>query len=566
MIAATRFARIAAPLLAVGTLVACQAILGIGDLPGLSQNNPCQVNSDCTAPLVCGFGFCGTPCTTDADCAAGATCVFEVNLTGTKTFVCEGAAQANKPCTKPADCVAPMACASDYRCRNLCMSDADCNPGGATLGPKSNVCAQDANGVDYCASPASVSVSSANTNVISAPPPQGAMTALTVVEPNNGSTMPIPARTASGSASGSGSGSGASTEAGDITGSASGSGSGATTGAGSTTGSASGSSAGAGAGATTGSTSGSSSGASAGAGSTSGSGSGSSGGTDAAVRTYDGTTGKACTVDADCASPGGPGINKCGSDFPETFDGVNIQRWATPVCVIPLAAGVGNCDPAPPSDPEGQDPHFCDGPDDVSSPGVCVPLNLSAPVSGQGHCLPQCTYATDGTAPTGCVGHNACWSASYVYNTQTHGPLGIGYCLAACQTKADCSALGSAYECQTDLGNCTLALVTRSKDIGDACTAADNASGACNCFAFGESPFCSSNCVVGGSACPDGWVCDSGEPKVVPLEEGNFPITKQAPGAAGGCYPPCAAGGSSTQCPGDSTCTSGDAVGLVCRP
>jgi hypothetical protein len=564
MLGATRFARVAAPWLAAATLVACQVIIGIGDLPGLSQKEgtPCQANSDCTAPLVCGFGVCGDLCTSNADCATGATCVFEVDLAGAKTFVCEGAAQANKPCSKPADCVAPMACASDYRCRNLCTSDADCNPEGATLGPKSNVCAQDANGVDYCASPASVSVSSANTNVISAMPPQGAMTTMAVVEPSNGPMIPISAGAVSGSASGSGSGTGASAGSGSASGGGSGSSSGASAGAGSTSGNASGSRSGASTGA--GSTGGSGSGS--GAGSTSGGASGSSGGTDAGVRTYDGTTGKACTVDADCASPGGPGVNKCGSDFPETFDGVNIQRWATPVCVIPLAAGVGNCDPAPPSDPEGQDPHFCDGPDDISSPGLCVPLNLSAPVSGQGHCLPLCTYATDGTAPTGCVGHNACSSGTYVYNTQTHGPLGIGYCLAACQTKADCSALGSAYECQTDLGNCTLAVVARTKNIGDACTAADNTSGACNCFAFGESPFCSSNCVVGGNACPDGWVCDSGEPKVVPLEEGNFPITKQTPGAAGGCYPPCTAGGSPTQCPGDSTCTSGDVAGPVCQP
>jgi hypothetical protein len=550
---ATRFTRVAAPSLVVATLAACQAIIGIGDLPGVSPSEgaPCQLNSDCTAPLVCGFGFCGNPCMANADCATGATCVFELNLSGAKTFVCEGAAQANKPCSKPADCVAPMACASDYRCRNLCMSDADCNPEGATLGPKSNVCAQDANGVDYCASPASVSVSSANTNVISSAPPQGAMTTMAVVEPVNGSMMPIPAGTASGSASGSGSSSGASTGAASSTGSAPGSSRGASTGAESTSGSASGSN----------------SGASTGAESTSGSASGSSGGTDAGTRTYDGTTGKACTVDSDCASPGGPGINKCGSDFPEAFDGVNIQRWATPVCVIPLAAGVGNCDPAPPSDPEGQDLHFCDGPDDVSSPGLCVPLDLSAPMSGQGHCLPKCTYAIDGTAPTGCIGHNACSSAQYVYDTATSAPLGIGYCLSACQTNADCSALGTAYKCQIDIGNCTLALATRTKSIGEACTAADNTSGACNCFAFGANPFCSSNCVVGETACPDGWVCDTGEAKVVTLEgKGNFPMAKQTTGAAGGCYAPCTAGGSSMQCPAGSLCTSGDAVGLVCQP
>jgi hypothetical protein len=56
-------------------------------------------------------------------------------------------------CEKQSDCAPPLACASDYRCRNICSVDADCN----VLGINGRVCAKDANGVLYCAVPPEVS-------------------------------------------------------------------------------------------------------------------------------------------------------------------------------------------------------------------------------------------------------------------------------------------------------------------------------------------------------------------------------------------------------------------------
>ena len=55
-------------------------------------------------------------------------------------------------CNTQADCPSPLACAADYRCRNLCTSAADCN----VLGITGDVCAEDAQGVHYCAAMADV--------------------------------------------------------------------------------------------------------------------------------------------------------------------------------------------------------------------------------------------------------------------------------------------------------------------------------------------------------------------------------------------------------------------------
>ena len=71
----------------------------------------------------------------------------------------------------------PLACASDYRCRNLCLSAADCN----VLGITGRLCAKDMNGVYYCADPGEVR----NGTITIAPPP-GAPTSTPVVEPDGG--------------------------------------------------------------------------------------------------------------------------------------------------------------------------------------------------------------------------------------------------------------------------------------------------------------------------------------------------------------------------------------------
>jgi len=108
--------------------------------------------------------------------------------------------------------------------------------------------------------------------------------------------------------------------------------------------------------------------------------------------------------------------------------------------------------------------------------------------------------------------------------------------------------MGVAASCQTDVGLCTTQPLMRSLPIGAACTSSDFTSGACNCDfdPTTNAGFCTTVCVVGGTPCPTGWVCDSGEPTVVNLGNGNIPITTQTPGLAGTCLPACITGAAAT--------------------
>src|SRR5580658_8440944 len=113
---------------------------------GLAPDDGCTLNSQCATGLVCAFGRCSAACRTAADCMGG-ECVFDATMHA----VCQYSEA--QLCEKQSDCPAPLACASDYRCRNLCADDADCN----VLGINGRICARDANGVDYCAVPSEVS-------------------------------------------------------------------------------------------------------------------------------------------------------------------------------------------------------------------------------------------------------------------------------------------------------------------------------------------------------------------------------------------------------------------------
>jgi hypothetical protein len=239
----------------------------------------------------------------------------------------------------------------------------------------------------------------------------------------------------------------------------------------------------------------------------------------------DGTTGKACTKDADCVTDGGPGINKCSIDYQFNDFGAPVQLFASPVCIVPIARG-GNCDPAPPTDPIGNNLHFCDGNDASTSPGICVPFDFTNPLPNQGTCYPKCTYPADGSAATGCGPHNACVPLT---------TNGFGFCVSGCQTDTDCSALGTGYQCQLDTARCTKAPKTRTKVPGDACSTAgtvnDQTQGTCFCVTgSGMTGYCSSLCIVGGNPCPNGWTCDVGEAS---------PMRVQTSGAIGVCTPAC---------------------------
>ena len=137
-----------------------------------AKTTGCALNSDCATGLICALGKCRPHCAEAADCPVpGSTCIDDG-----RSAVCETPTDRNKPCTSEADCPVPLACATDYRCRNLCLDDADCN----VLGIAGRVCARDMNGVDYCADPSEVT-----NGVITAPPPPGAPST-PVIEPDAG--------------------------------------------------------------------------------------------------------------------------------------------------------------------------------------------------------------------------------------------------------------------------------------------------------------------------------------------------------------------------------------------
>jgi hypothetical protein len=208
---------------------------------------------------------------------------------------------------------------------------------------------------------------------------------------------------------------------------------------------------------------------------------------------------------------------------------------------------------------------------------------------GGGTCYPKCTFAPDATKPVGCVGKDAC-AAAFVVSDNMVGSY-LGFCVAGCQSNADCAALGPTAVCQIDLGQCATKLVTRSKALGAPCTNADSMNGACNCNSNPSTAqgygYCSSSCVVGGAPCPNGWICDNGQSTMVTLGAVVVTPTLETPGTLGLCSPPCgnsdagtpgAEAGSPSDasagavdsgpvaCPINSTCQSVTPVGPDCTP
>jgi hypothetical protein len=330
------------------------------------------------------------------------------------------------------------------------------------------------------------------------------------------------------------------------------------------------------------------------------------------VPPFDGTSGKACMSNADCGSTG---INVCSNTYTGKLNALNgvpsPQFWPTPLCMMPLptTAGVGNCDPG-----DAGTLQFCDSadPGDPASPGICLPLTTPQQAgAGNGFCLPHCSFAVDGSAPMGCPGKDTCTPLTFLYDPNTNAVSGHGYCQGTCQVDTDCSALGTGFVCQTDLGVCTKTKKVRTKALGAACSnsgagvtpvaTSDTETGACNC-PFSGTPatafYCTSACVVGGTPCPSGFVCDALVPggeltfTGAAIDGGDivFPApTMQNPGLAGSCYATCSASdagaggaaagdggagdGGAGMCPGAanlpplSTCTAPtDMVGTVAGP
>jgi hypothetical protein len=253
---------------------------------------------------------------------------------------------------------------------------------------------------------------------------------------------------------------------------------------------------------------------------------------------YDGTTGKPCSTDSDCVSPGGPGLARCSNTVfvPDDY-------YPTAVCILPTCSPVSGESSV----------HYCDGPDDPSSPGMCVPHGTT----GAGECLPKCTYDTAGDAPSGCQGKDTCRAANFV----GLAAAGYGYCWGGCTTDGDCP---TGQQCQTDTGTCLAGLVPPTKSLGQACTETDYNDGACYCLYGGtsESGYCTSFCIVGdATGCPEGYVCGADE-----LRAGGY--SSQNPGMAGRCHVQCTAtdGGADGGggCPTNSTCSDIYAAGPYC--
>jgi hypothetical protein len=249
---------------------------------------------------------------------------------------------------------------------------------------------------------------------------------------------------------------------------------------------------------------------------------------------YDGTTGKPCTTDADCRSADGPEVARCSSSVfaPDEY-------YPTPVCILPTCSPVSDSTSV----------HYCDGPDEASSPGMCVPAGMA----GAGQCLPKCAFDTSGDAPTGCQGKDTC----FAYNS---GPeAGYGYCWAGCTQDSDCE---SGQHCQADRGTCLAAVVPPTKTVGQACTQTDEDDDVCYCIYGGasETGYCTSFCIVGdASTCPGGFVCGADEDRA-------SGYSMQNTGMAGRCHYQCSTTDGGLTCPAgaNSTCSDIYAAGPYC--
>jgi hypothetical protein len=290
----------------------------------------------------------------------------------------------------------------------------------------------------------------------------------------------------------------------------------------------------------------------------------------------DGTTGKPCQTNADCKGPNGPGVNVCSND-PQGLNGSGNAIFPTPICF----------DPTPCNLPVDGNLHFCDGPDDPSSPGFCV----GASSSGMGFCLPKCTFKADGSAAQGCGAKNACNFFAPLQDPTTMAVTGgVGFCYGgACAQDSDCPA---SNKCQTNMGVCLGMATLPLSQLGSACNPLSTTStNACNCYSNPNSVnglgYCAQFCLTGGNDCPAGTVCDGQEPATL-TGANDASITgfaMQNTGLAGYCVPTCGAAagdggtadggaaeagaeGGAASCGGyfNASCQAYDAVGAACQP
>lgn len=93
---------------------------GVCQLP---EEVECALSSECPEGLACRFGTCTTECVEDRDCPEGASCELD-ETTGTR-----GCVEAlTELCIYHSDCGPPLICGPDQRCRYECREDRDCDP------------------------------------------------------------------------------------------------------------------------------------------------------------------------------------------------------------------------------------------------------------------------------------------------------------------------------------------------------------------------------------------------------------------------------------------------------
>jgi hypothetical protein len=245
-----------------------------------------------------------------------------------------------------------------------------------------------------------------------------------------------------------------------------------------------------------------------------------------------GTTGTLCTSNADCKG------NECALTDP------------TPTCFVPVDPATGtNCDPK-----NDGFLHYCDGPDVNTSPGICLPLT-NPPTAGQGVCVQQCRFKTDGSRAFGCMGNTACNPNPIGLFLQTMGGAveGLGSCGGGCMTDADCR--GPYKHCSTDFGYCLPEAVPAIQQPCD-----------CLINQASMSGFCAKSCVTGSTTkCPSGMVCDAFEPTMLTDQTTNTAMpafVKPNAGLAGYCFPSCDNGA----CPASTSCVTSNAAGPDCQP
>lgn len=101
-------------------LLLCALVAGC-DRPMFTIGETCSLNTDCTAPLVCGLERCRTQCIEARDCPAGLRC-----LSLEQGNVCQLPDEA--VCTLASDCDMGLECRFGT-CTTACLTDRDCAPG-----------------------------------------------------------------------------------------------------------------------------------------------------------------------------------------------------------------------------------------------------------------------------------------------------------------------------------------------------------------------------------------------------------------------------------------------------